>query len=151
MNSTLWKNSIGNIIDQIIVAEKCQKKLDIVYSRLLKVIFTDLDQNLKYRDSSNHTKKRFRNNKPYWCNEFTFLWKKMRECEKLYSKQKKNDTQNKVLWSNFKNARSIFDKKLKQAERNYRYTLLMKLEEVNTSDPQTFWNHLKKVRTTFNF
>ena len=92
-----------------------------MYNQFSEVVFTELDSFLKIRNISKSTKRRYRNNKPYWSDDLKIMWKKMRYAENSFLKHNKNGSK-KIrdhLRSQYITKRHTFHKALRQAERKY--------------------------------
>ena len=91
------------------------------------------------------TRKRFRNHKPFWTDELSEAWQEMSAAEKLYTKCKHINTQNKALYQTFIFKRKIFDKLLRRTERSYNRKKAIEIETINTSNPTEFWKQIKSL------
>ena len=49
------------------------------------------------------------------------------------------------LHNKFKLKQNIFDKRLKQIERNFNRQQILNIDELNTKDPKEFWNKIKHL------
>ena len=49
------------------------------------------------------------------------------------------------LRNDFKTARNIFEKRLRSAEREYRRSLAINVEQVSTENPKAFWDQRPKA------
>ena len=49
------------------------------------------------------------------------------------------------LRNDFKTARNISEKRLRSAEREYRRSLAINVEQVSTENSEAFWDHIKQL------
>ena len=145
MNSNMWSTALQNIIVMFENRIINQENLDKYYDLLCKTLTNEMDKHLKFMDSTKRTRKKHKNSKPYWCDELSDLWRKMRDSEKRFLKHVGTNRSRRELLQNFKNAQSLFDKRLRQREREYNRNKLLQIEEVCTKNPKEFWNHIKKL------
>ena len=89
MANETWRLAVIEIINNLQSINNTQHALDIAYDNLCKCIFKEMDMYLEFRNCSRQCKKRFKNNKPFWNEELTVLWKAMKDKEKCYRKCQK--------------------------------------------------------------
>ncbi len=58
------------------------------YETFCYSLTSEMDQYLKYSDSSTNVRKMYKNHKPYWCQELTDLLVLVSKTEKAYLKYK---------------------------------------------------------------
>ena len=104
-----------------------------------------MDSHLPKRTGNDKLKKGFRPHKPYWTEELTSLWKAAHSKELVVRKNKCNGKAKKLAQANFKEARNVFDRKLRQAERKYRREQIIKIETLNTNNPREFWKEIRQL------
>ena len=104
-----------------------------------------MNDSIPYKDILCRERKMFRTFKPYWTQELTELWKEMVKSRKAFEKFKGDKRSQNILRTCYKDKRSLFDKRLRQAERKYKRGQMIEIESVCTDSPNTFWNHLKKL------
>ena len=79
--------------------------------------------------------KRFkRSTKPFWNDNLSSLWKTLCEKEKLF-----------LLCSD---RRRRFDREYRKAERKYRQNKIDEIDNYCTSDPNKFWDSIKRLGPT---
>ena len=82
--------------------------------------------------------------KPYWNEQLRVLWKEMRVAEKSFLRC--IDNKNKVqLKNDFKARQQTFDKKMRACKRKYERGQALKIEYMQTNNPQLFWNLLNNL------
>ena len=104
-----------------------------------------MDNYIKYNDQTKITRKKLKNFKPYWSNELTELWRDMVDSEKNFKRCPKLSASRSRLLDRFKEKRDIFDKALGNVERNYKREFADEIQEINTSDPNIFWDCIRKL------
>ena len=142
MNSSNWTNILDTLILRLEHIDKSQDCIDRYYQDMLSKIFHEMDENIQYKDASKRTKKHYKNHKPFWNDELTAAWKNMSNSEKLYLKDK---SKNYHLREQFILKRKMFDKLLRKTERSYYRKKALDIEELNTSNPTEFWQHIKSL------
>ena len=145
MKSQIWKDAIATVIYKIEDFRQQQDEIDDIYKDFCKVVFDEMDRNLKWVEVSKQSKKSFRKKKPYWNATLTAIWTFMTSKEKLFLKFKGNPRQKRLLRAEFKQAQMDFDRQLKRTCRDYNRNLVGKLDEINTKDPKQFWNTIKRL------
>ncbi len=80
-------------------------------------------------------RKRLKNSKPYWNDKLYYLWCKMSESERFYSKFRGPRHIREFLIREYVYIRNIFDKTLRKTEREYNRQVIDNIEEVCTSNP----------------
>ena len=146
MNNDLFKNTLHTLIQRMERCESNQEMLNSIYEDLCQTLLQQMDNHLQFKDCSKKTKKSFKISKPYWNETLYNLWKDMRNAEKLYLKSKGSRRHKQVVRQKFKDKRTLFDKMLRQTQRAYYKNFAENLEsEINTKDPKSFWNHIRKL------
>ena len=85
-----FKNKLEACINSYECRQESQESIDIVYNQYSEVVFTELDSFLKIGNISKSTKRRYRNNKPYWSDDLKIMWKEMRYAENSFLNHNKN-------------------------------------------------------------
>ena len=96
-------------------------------------------------DCSKKTRKRYKQYKPYWDENLETLWHNFHMKEKAFLKFQGDRYMKNRLRNDFKTARNIFEKRLRSAEREYRRSLAINVEQVSTENPKAFWDHIKQL------
>ena len=143
--SNSWHQSISNLIVDLEYQIDNQASINQSYSKLCEILFNEMDKNLKYKTCGKPVKKQLKNSKPFWCEELDDLWKNLREKEKRYNGKQLTTNLRKKYRTDFKNAQNIFDKRLRQVERQYNHNKIIQIEQVCTSNPRAFWNQIKNL------
>ena len=148
LNSDRWRqkaqtllNDIDNHLNNI-----CdQQNIDKLYNDFCGAMFDEIKENIRIKDSSKQTRKKFKFHKPFWTEELTRLWKVMRDHEKLYSRANGSNNMKRILRKNFLETQQCFDRCLRQTERKYYRNLADQLENINSNNPKEFWDHIKQL------
>ena len=119
-----------------------QDELDILYNNICETLTNEMDRYLDSKCISKKTKRYYKNNKPYWDNELSNLWKSMTQAEKDLIKCKGDKSS---LKSIFLKNRKLFDKALKHKERSFNRKFTESLETLNTRNPREFWNKISSM------
>ena len=77
MSSPNWRTVVSEILKRIEYLEIQQAPFDALYDDLCKSVFLEIDDHIRYSDSTKTIRKKFKNYKPYWSNELTKLWQEM--------------------------------------------------------------------------
>ena len=144
-NSDMFKNDLMEVIEKLEAQIICQRTVDQNYELFANVILKELDQYLCLPQCTLGTRKRYKYSKPFWNEELTILWKTMRNSENTWKKCKGSEGLKRCLHNKFKLNQNIFDKRLKQIERNFNRQQILNIDELNTKDPKEFWNKIKHL------
>jgi len=142
---TVWKSGMVELIDLYILLRNRQDAVDETYSKFCKLLTDEMDMYLKYTDSSKQIRKKCKNHKPYWNEDLNNLWKEMSMAEKLFTKCNRSRYIKENFRQKFIQARNIFDKSLRKAERTYKNNTLSDIEDSSTNNPREFWNLISKL------
>ena len=145
LNSRNWYETISNYIVDLEFQIDAQQNIDSSYDKFCKILTNEMDQHLQYRELNKSTRKRLKNSKPFWCDELDILWKNLRNSEKCFRKCKDSNKHRNKLFVEFKTNQNLFDKRLRQIERNYNYSKITHIENVCTKNPKEFWHHIKNL------
>ena len=140
LNNETWKRYLSDTIDKLDKLANNQVEVDEVYSELCKVLFSEMDCHLEVKTVFNkRVRKRLKVNKPFWDEELTTLWKKMRGSEKNFISCKSfSGNLRKNLRGNFKHAMNKFDKMLRNKERKYNREQILQIDQVCDKNPEVF-------------
>ena len=117
MATPVSSSACDALIQRIDVMEHSQSEINQLDSDLCSRVFEEMDNYIKYNDQTKITRKK---------------------CPKLSANRSR-------LLDRFKEKRDIFDKALGNAERNYNRKFADEIEEINTSDPNIFWDYIRKL------
>ena len=145
MSTPMWGHVCQSLISRIERMEINQNSCDSLYDLMVKDVFIEMDKHIDYRNQSKRSRKLFKNSKPYWSENLNELWKDMVKSEKCFRKCVKSSKHRSHLYNSFKHKQQVFDKALRNAERAHNRKLADEIEEVNTSDPNKFWDYIKKL------
>ena len=143
MNNDSWRMSILKIIDRLEHQMYIQREVDNTYSNLISCIFAELEKADLRKNVIN--KKKFKYYKDYWTDDLTKLWKNMKDCESDFIHCKGNYKLKNKLKRKFIDSRKLFDKTLRKSKKQADTEKILKLEEVNTSNPKVFWETLNRL------
>ena len=82
---------------------------------------------------------------PFWDDELSHLWKDFHCAERVYLKSRRKSREFSALQNDFKNKQRLFDKTFRKKERSFKRKQVYQLEEVNTSNPNEFWESIKRL------
>ena len=106
-----------------------------------------MDSFLKYKTVSNKkVKKSLKPQKPYWDNDLSLAWNRLRDKERefLSYKGSSKNVKNKMRLC-FKDAQNKFDKLLRKKQRAYNKRQITELDEITDKNPKLFWDRLKRL------
>ena len=149
LNTDTWRRKLQSFLIDIehrLSTLSNQQDMDTLYENICQALFHEIKEKIRIKESSKQTRKNFKYYKPFWNEELTNLWKKMRDAEKKYCKSKHiNNHIKQMLRKEFSEAQNLFDRCLRRTERMYYKNLADHLENINTSNPKEFWDHIKKL------
>ncbi len=144
MNNELACTELLNLIRDVELCRESQSHVDHLYENLIKCIFDEMDRQLP-KFTGIKSSKRYKIKKPYWNDELKRLWSNMCQCEKVYLAHRGSNHVKQYLRHRFLDASLIFNKRLRQTERNYNKCLQNEIESVCTDNPRRFWEYIKKL------
>ena len=140
------KSELLQLIDEIEKCRNTQTELDCMYDRLCDMYVSEMGRHFRVIDNAAYSKRKFKcTQKEWWDDELTSLWQEMQQAEHNYIKAKRNKLPHKQLHNSFRYKQDTFDKSCKRKKRSFHYHKCTKLEEVNSSDPKSFWEYIKKL------
>ena len=146
MSSPESRDKLLNLISNLEQSRRSQNDINILYRNVVECFITEMGQHFPQVNTGTASGRKFRfTKKEWWDDELTHLFKDMHKAEHQYLKAKKNRLAFKTLFIDFKTKQDIFDKILKKKKRNFQKTQCLKLEQVNSSDPTSFWDYIKKL------
>ena len=145
LKSNTWVTLLDSLINKLENIEKCQSQIDSFYNEMLFNVFQEMDTHIEYKQASKRSRKHYKNHKPFWTDDLTYAWKSMSEAEKLYIKSKQKSPLARSLYHDFIYKRKIFDRLLRNTERTYYRKKAEEIEQINTSNPTEFWNHIESL------
>ena len=143
--SDVWKQGMNELIELFLMCQNRQDDVDNVYEQFCNRVKDEMNKNLKYTDSSNKTRKIYKNHKPYWNDELHNMWKNMSQAEKWFLNCKGPRHRREHLRLEYVKYKGIFDKALRQAERKHRKKIVDDIETCCVNDPRQFWNHISNL------
>ena len=146
-NNHEFIQKITDLTESLTLLNHQQNAVDVLYNSFVKLLTNEMDSYLNYKDyyPSRKTRKRLKNNKPYWNEELNHLWKNMKCFEKRFLKCRRSNSQWHNLKRSFLEAQKLFDKTLKKCRRAYQMQLQDKVETLNTSNPTEFWKYINEL------
>lgn len=92
------------------------------------------------------TKKHYRVKQPYWNNELNELWLKLCSTERTFLRCGPGDPwKRRALHDEFKQCQVNFGRKLRFFKRRFKRGQALKLEQLQTGNPQQFWREIHKL------
>ncbi len=73
MSSAIWTEGMAQLIELFLNCRKQQDDIDMCYETFCYSFTSEMDQYLKYSDSSKKVRKMYKNHKPYWSQELADL------------------------------------------------------------------------------
>ncbi|XP_071165972.1 uncharacterized protein [Mytilus edulis] len=145
-------HAIENVIDRLQNSHVIQSEIDEIYSEFVDLVQSEMNEKLNYKVTSKKSSRKNgrRKQKHWWNNELSDLWQQVKNNENLYLQCKgtKCKQEQNSLRKNFKESRKDFDKKARQAERQYNAKQRDKITSLKTNDPKTFWDEINKLGPT---
>ena len=121
MSNVDWRDKINVIIDDLQTACSDQREVDSHYDDMCKVIFSEMDKFLNYKEfSGQKSGRRLKFHKPSWNDHLTLLWKAMCSNERSFLKIKGHSKEKVIRRDEFVRARSKFDKYLRSCQKSGR-------------------------------
>ena len=146
MNTPESRNKMRSIISEIDENRRTQESMNNIYNNIIQCFISGMEEHFPQLNSSPGSKRKFRfTKKEWWDDELTNLFKIMHKSEREYIKAKKNKTGFKTLFEIYKKEQNTFDKTLKRKKRHFQRTQCLNLEEINSSDPTSFWDYIKRL------
>ena len=146
MNSPESRTKLLSLISNIEQNQQSQQEINTLYNNIVECFINEMGQHFPQINTGTRNGRKFRfAKKEWWDDELTQLFKDMHQSEHQYLKAKKNKLSFKNLFAIFKQKQDVFDKTLKKKKRNFQKTQSLKLEQVNSSDPTSFWEYIKKL------
>lgn len=136
-SSEYWENSIIELIDNQLSIQLNQQEIDKTYNDLCELMFLQIDEHVNFKYvQSKKSRRKYKIHKPSWDAELSELWSNMNDKERSYLKYHGNSNKQKNrLRIDFKQARGIFDKRLRQKARQHNYVVISNLEEACNKNP----------------
>ncbi|VDI49336.1 Hypothetical predicted protein [Mytilus galloprovincialis] len=141
----LQKAAIQTLIQRIETTRETQSHVNNIYSDLCTLIGDEMNSKIPIYDASRKTRKRHKSSKPFWNEELGQLWNAMRLKEKQFLSFKGRSSTRRRFREEFQHAQKSFDRKLRQCERHYRQSFCLKIDNMVTSNPNDFWDKIKKL------
>ncbi len=143
-SSETCKLELINLINNIEQNRETQEEIDHCYDKLTNIIIQEMYDRIPVKQSK-RMGKRLKVKKPYWNDELQVLWNKMQETESNYRKCTYSCNRKNTLQHEFKQAKQIFDRKLRMYKRQYDRGIMLETEAVQTKNPREFWSFIKKL------
>ena len=144
MQSEVCRQAILLNIDKILESRALQSDIDKMCDDFCNSYYDEMGKCFKIRNIYPQSKKRLKRSvKPFWNDNLQNLWKVLCKNENEFIKAKGNHRN--LARHNFKTAQKEFDKMYRKNERAYQYQKQIEIEEINTNDPNKFWETLKNL------
>ncbi len=142
----MWKEGMTQLIELFFNCRKQQYDIDMWYETFCYSLTREIDQYLKYSDSSKTVRKMYKNHKPYWSQELADLWVLVSKAEKAYLEYKRSRYIKTNLRLSFVTARDNFDRQLRKTETAYNNKVVIDVENsCNSNNPRKFWSFISKL------
>ena len=146
LSSPTSKQALNEMIIKIEKDRRTQESIDETYKSICDIYYNEMSTFFRQRNTTPLSKKRHKNTtKAWWDDELSSLWKDMHNAEILYIKAKRNKLYHKHLHTEFKIRQSSFDKVCKRKKRTYMRSQTLHLENINSTDPNLFWEYIKRL------
>ena len=146
MSSEESRIKLLSLISEVEESRHTQQDMNTMYGDIVQCFINEMEQHFPQIKASPNSSRKFRfTKKEWWDDELTDLFKDMHKAEREYLKAKKNQMGVRNLFSVFKTKQNVFDRVLKRKKRNFKRTQCINLEQVNSSDPNSFWDYIKKL------
>ena len=143
MSSPEARENILSIIDMIEQSRTSQREINGIYDSIVDIHINEMRRT---KNNTPHCHKKFRHTqKEWWDEELTELFRDMQKAEHNFIKAKRNKHKFKEMQSLFKCKQKHFDRIVKNKKRTCQRNKCLQLEKVNSSDPTSFWDHIKRL------
>ena len=146
MSNVECRNYILNIIERIEDSRSTQTEIDQIYKDIVYVFTSEMTKIFGIKNNNPYSNKRFHFIKKEWWDEgLILMFKEMQQAEHANTKAKKNKQNFKRQQAEFKMKQNQFDKCVKRKKWAFDREHCMQLEEINSSDPNSFWEYINKL------
>lgn len=141
MKSENLRNALLTIIEQKLQCSEDQKAVDECYAEVERCIKAEMERCKKIG------KRRHTPYKPYWSEKLSELWNVYNDSvRKLRCNRRTGKRDNyRLLLANMKTARNAFDKELRTQKKKFDRGNMVKIESLNTTNPEKFWELVNKL------
>ena len=123
-----------------------QTDIDQIYEDICNIYYTELNDKVRFKCILNKNKKRYRHSpKEWWNDDLENLWNELCVSEKDYLKYQGPKRVKIEKRSVYLMKQRDFDKAVKKTKRKYTTQKHTEIEELQTSDPRKFWDHLNNL------
>ncbi|VDI60355.1 Hypothetical predicted protein [Mytilus galloprovincialis] len=144
MASDIRRSALFEVIETIERCRETQDNVDKIYDNLCTVILTEMNEKIP-KTGYDRANKRLKNRKPYWNDNLTNLWNDMRHKENEFIQCNGNRSVKSAIRREYSQARDVFDKNLRRTERTYKKAMAVDIETMVTTNPNEFWEKIKKL------
>ena len=135
-----------NLIDMTLDRKLNQQTFDTLYDSMVDMYMKEMAEFLQEIKKTPKSKKVVRfTSYAFWDERLSEAWKAYHVAEKVYLKSSRNIPEYNDLRRDFLHKQRLFDKDFKKKKRSFERRRVYDLEEANTSDPNEFWKHIKKL------
>ena len=146
LSSDESRQQLLNIISDIEEARNTQQEINKIYNDIVEVYIAEMKGHFRRPLNSPCSRKKMRfTRKEWWDEELTSLFREMQHVEHTYIKSKRNRGHYKDLFNIYKRKQAVFDKVLKRRKRSFQRMQCLRLEEVNSTDPNAFWDYIRRL------
>ena len=131
------------MIDEITLCRENQDNVDKLYDDLVKGLMSEMDRRIPVRPKFSK-RKQAKVRHPFWNSQLEGKWQEVCKAERLLRK-----CNNRLLKRDrrykYKCAQDNFDKLFRRHKRQYHRQKSLYVEEICTSEPNVFWDYVKRL------
>ena len=144
LNNESARTRLLELIEHIELTRDTQQEIDNIYAEFCETYHTEMNKWLRSKNVHPTAHKRLKRcTKPFWNENLSLLWNVLCEKEKQFLQSK--DSRRKFKQKEFYSAQKNFDKVYRKAEHNYKKNKIAEIEHYSSSDPNKFWENIKKL------
>lgn len=147
LSSEMCGSALLQLVRQLEALEITQNNVDSWYNQLCDYIISEMDTCQPKKclsDNQNKAYQKYLCSKPYWNKHLKMLWKERKMTERKFLRCK-DITSRQQLKDAYRHAQSMLDRNLRHYKRNFLRGQSLRLEFLQTSNPQKFWREINKL------
>ena len=146
LSSDESRQQLLNIISDIEEARITQQEINKIYNDIVEVYIAEMKGHFGRPLNYPCSRKKIRfTRKEWWDEELTSLFREMQHAEHPYIKSKRNRGHYKFFFNIYKRKQAVFDKVLKRKKIYFQRMQCLRLEEVNSTDSNAFWDYIRRL------
>ena len=146
MTSEETRSATMRIIERVEESIASQEEINAIYNDIVGLYINEMTKTFAVRSNTPSSNNKFRfTRKEWWDEDLTTMFKTMQKAEHAYLKAKKCGKNFKDLQAVFKTKQATFDKQVKKKKRIFQRERCTQLENINASDPNSFWDYIKRL------